>query len=817
MEVTDYRHKNEKRKNNPDAGLASYNYKPQQKIKYTYDPHLDPQLVWTGKAERSSFEVETVSLHIHERVSTQAILKSVQRADEWRQEKLFAEPEMPLDKRIEFYQHEMEWANRLILGDSLLVMNSLLERELMAGKVQMIYIDPPYGIAYNSNFQPIITSRDVKDGDDSSLSREPEQIQAYRDTWTLGIHSYLTYLRDRLLLCRELLHETGACFIQISDENVHLVRNLMDEVFGRENFCAIITFRKTSAQTSRLLPPVADYLLWYARSKEKVKYRSLFEPRDAISDPHYSWVEMPDGTRKPVSKADKVSSFRGRLYRIDQIASQTGTAHSRFPYRFQGKMYTPPGSRGWSTSKEGLDRLASANRLVASGKNLAYVRYADDFPLRPMDNVWPEVMGVQSRADPKVYVVQTATTVVERCILMTTDPGDLILDPTCGSGTTAYSAERWGRRWITCDTSRVAISLARQRLMTAKFDYHKLANPEKGADAGFLHETVPHVTLKSIAQNEPAKTEILYDKTIVESDKARVSGPFTVEAIPAPATVEPQKLDSKVQPLTQAATDEIGNLIELLRKDGVTFPGGKKMSMENLRPMASAGFLHAECETQQNGDKARVAVSFGPKHGPVTGRQVDEAIRSSHRLGYDVLVLAGFAFDPEARAMIEKNPFPKLKVHFANISPDVIIGDLLKATKASQLFTVFGQPDVRVVKSADGLVVRLLGVDIYNPETGGVHSSTAEEIPAWFLDEDYDGYTFRICQAFFPKEATAKNPWDKLENALRGALDREKMEMFRGTESIPFDVGPEQRIAVKVIDNRGNEVMVVKSLGNRRE
>lgn len=328
MEVTDYRHKNEKRKNNPDAGLASYNYKPQQKIKYSYDSHLDPQLIWAGKAERTSFEVETVSLHIHERVSTQAILKSVQRAEEWRQEKLFAEPEMPLNKRIEFYQHEMEWANRLILGDSLLVMNSLLERELMAGKVQMIYIDPPYGIAYNSNFQPIITSRDVKDGDDSSLSREPEQIQAYRDTWTLGIHSYLTYLRDRLLLCRELLHETGACFVQMSDENVHLVRNLMDEVFGRENFCAIVTFRKTSAQTSRLLPPVADYLLWYAKSKEKVKYNSLFEPRDAISDPHYSWVEMPDGTRKPVSKADKASSFRGRLYRIDQIASQTGTAHS---------------------------------------------------------------------------------------------------------------------------------------------------------------------------------------------------------------------------------------------------------------------------------------------------------------------------------------------------------------------------------------------------------------------------------------------------------------------------------------------------------
>jgi adenine-specific DNA-methyltransferase len=329
LEVTDYRHRNEKRKNNPDAGLASYNYKLEPKVKYSHDPHLDPQLVWSGKAERTSFEVESVSLHIHERISTRAILDSIRRVHQWRQERLFAEPELPFDERIEFYQHEMEWANRLILGDSLLVMTSLLERELVGGKVQMIYMDPPYGIAYNSNFQPSVTNREVKDGHDDFLTREPEQIKAYRDTWQLGIHSYLTYLRDRLLICRELLQEGGSIFVQISDENLHRVRSLLDEVFGSDNFVALITIAKTSSQSSKLLASICDYVLWYAKSKDLMKYRQVYQPKVLGQEgtTQYTWVENSDGRDRRLDTgelANPSSITDYRVFACDNLTSQSG-------------------------------------------------------------------------------------------------------------------------------------------------------------------------------------------------------------------------------------------------------------------------------------------------------------------------------------------------------------------------------------------------------------------------------------------------------------------------------------------------------------
>jgi len=819
IEVKDYRHKGEKRKNIPDAGLATYNYKPQVRVKYSYDAHLDPHLVWSGKAERTSFEVETVSLHIHERVSTQAILESVKRSEQLRQLRLFAEPDLPFDRRIEFYQHEMDWANRLILGDSLVVMDSLLERELMVGKVQMIYIDPPYGIAYNSNFQPYINRREVKDGQDESLTREPEQIKAYRDTWTLGIHSYLTYLRDRLLLCRDLLHETGSVFVQISDENIHHVRELMDEIFRPSNFCALIAFRKTSGLTGRTIAGVCDYLLWYAKDRDQVKVRQLFMPRAGAADEAYRFLEKSDGDIITLTHSQLLGEEPippGRRFLLDSLYSPGETKAGSVGFEFEGRTFHPIPACHWKTTLEGLRRLSEANRLAAKKSGLFYRRYHNDFPYVSVSNMWLDTaIGGYAREQEKIFVVQTAAKVIGRCILLTTDPGDLVFDPTCGSGTTAYCAERLGRRWITCDTSRVALALTRQRLMTARFDWYKLANSEKGVDGGFLHETVPHVTLKSIAQNQETEREILYDKPIIEHDKVRVSGPFTVEAIPVPVMAEPS--EPLLQISSGAATEHVNVMIELLQKDGVMFPGGKKMMLGNLRPVTSVGFVHAEGETTQNGSAVRVAVSFGPRYAPVTMKQVDEAIRSSYRLGFDALVLAGFAFDPEAQATILKNPIPKLRVHMAHISPDVIVGDLLKTTKGSQLFTVFGEPDLKVERVKSDSVVELLGVDIYDPVTGEVHSSGASEVPAWFLDEDYDGYTFRIYQAFFPKEATAKNPWDKLENALRGIVDKEKIEMFRGTQSLPFKAGPQKQIAVKVVDNRGNEVMVVKSLNGKEE
>jgi adenine-specific DNA-methyltransferase len=824
--VVDYRHKNEKRKNNPDAGLATYNYKPLQRVKYSHDPHVDPQLIWAGKSEGISFDVETVSLHIHERVSTKAILESIEKSERYRQLGLFAEPDLPFDKRIEFYQHEMDWTNRLILGDSLLVMNSLLEREMMAGKIQMIYMDPPYGIAYNSNFQPFIGSRDVKDGDDSSLSREPEQIKAYRDTWTLGIHSYLTYLRDRLLLCRQLLHESGSCFVQISDQNLHLVRSLMDEIFGAENFVATIAFKKTGFQASALLPSNFDYLCWYAKDKSSVKYHQLNVSKLDTSAfvGQDLWLEEPDGSRRRLTKeesADLTSLPEGyRVFR-HKLMEGAGASGNTEPFEFEGRLFRPKKGKHWSTNPGGMTALAKARRLIVIGNSLRFVNYLDDFPVTPITTNWVDTV-VSGFSEPQMYAVQTSIKVVERCVLMTTDPGDLVFDPTCGSGTAAYCAERYGRRWITCDTSRVALALARQRLMTAVFRYYKLANPERGVDADFLYETVSHLMLKSIARGEPGREEKLYGHPIEERDKVRVSGPFSVEAIPAPVVEETFGTSPKISTPVGVASDYVNEMIELLRKSGVNFAGGRKMMLENLCPISSGGLLHAEGEATQNGGKVRVAVSLGPRYGPITAKQVDEAIRSSYKMGFDMLVFAGFAFDPEAQATIQKNPIPKLGVQMAHISPDVIVGaysdsPLLKTTKTSQLFTVFGEPDVKLEKNKDEFTVRLHGVDLYDPTTGEVHSSNANEIPAWFLDEDYDGYTFRIRQAFFPKEATAKNPWDKLENALRGLVDKEKMEKFRGTESLPFKAGPQQQIAVKVIDNRGNEVMVVKSLNGKEE
>jgi adenine-specific DNA-methyltransferase len=500
----DYRHTAAHRKNNPPAGIApTYEVRERQTTHYSYDPHLDPQLIWAGKAEHTSFEVDVVPLHIHERISTRAILDAVRRPQP-PQLDLFGETPLSADQQIEFYRHEVGWANRLILGDSLLVMNSLLVKEGMAGKVQMIYVDPPYGIKYASNFQPRIDRRDVKDKDED-LTHEPEQIKAYRDTWTLGIHSYLTYLRDRLLLCRELLSESGSIFVQINDENLHLVRCLLDEVFGRENFVGVISFVKTSGKGGVLLDVVNDFLLWYAKDKTQVKYRQLYLEKELGEEgtKGYQHVELPDGTCRRLTgeelRSPEALPQNARVFMAGGITSLTPSESIVYSLEFEGRTFHP-GKRGWSTTPKGMERLRQAERLFVVGNSLRYVRFLDEVPARPLTNIWTDT-GIAGYGDPKLYAVQTNTKVVERCILMTTDPGDLVFDPTCGSGTTAWCAEKWGRRWITCDTSRVALAIARQRLMTAKFDYYELKDPERGPAGGFNYETVPHITLESIAKN----------------------------------------------------------------------------------------------------------------------------------------------------------------------------------------------------------------------------------------------------------------------------------------------------------------------------
>ncbi|WP_087746037.1 MULTISPECIES: site-specific DNA-methyltransferase [unclassified Acidovorax] len=572
-QVLAYRHP-DRRKNNPEVGLVNTESDPEQpKTAWAYDPHLDPALQfdsaraqadsliadalagndpaamrhalqtlqrmgapylqWTGKAERTAFEVDTVSLHVHERIDAMSILSSVgkrqnasklvaagasgtgargQKHQNFFQPGLFEAPfeNVPLRSALDFYKHDRGWANRLVAGDSLLVMNSLLQKEGMAGQVQMIYIDPPYGIKYGSNFQPFVGKRDVKDRADADLTQEPEMIKAFRDTWELGIHSYLTYLRDRLLLARDLLSESGSVFVQISDENVHLVRNLMDELFGVQNFVSQIAFTTTTSEKTNRVAGICDYLVWYAKDESSVKFRPIFTEKELGGEggSKYRSIQMPNGRVLTAKEAEGDSDFSdGRAFRLDTITSQR--PGGRYQIELNGQKFNPePGY--WKPSETGFGRLLLANRVRIEGKRPAYVRYFNDFTGYRITNVWNDLSGVQSRSDSKVYAVQTPATPIERCILMTTDPGDLVLDPTCGSGTTAYVAEKWGRRWITCDTSRVAITLAKQRLMTASFDYFALRYPNEGLRGGFIYKTVPHVTLKSIANN--AEIDAIYER-----------------------------------------------------------------------------------------------------------------------------------------------------------------------------------------------------------------------------------------------------------------------------------------------------------------
>jgi adenine-specific DNA-methyltransferase len=621
--VESYEHTDKQRANNPPVGLVTPDTDPDvgQKKTYAYDPHLDPQLIWAGKSEHTSFEVPTVSLHVHERIEPRTIIEAVRKRNGGITQRSFfelLEENPPIREAIEFYQHAHGWSNRLIAGDSLLVMNSLLEKEGMAGKVQMIYIDPPYGITYHSNFQPFVNERDVKEKDED-LTQEPEMIRAFRDTWELGIHSYLSYLRDRLLLARELLTETGSIFVQIGDENVHLVRSVMDEVFGTENLFAQINFKSMGQLGQSGLAKTFDYLLWYARDANQVKYRPLFREQEVTGDPEYRFVD--DGSSKlgyrTLAEGESLPPNNLGLFRRSTLTSSGFTVSCTFEFDFQGKRFRPFSNKSWRTNAEGMERLLAANRIFRLGGNLYFKRYAADFMLIPYDNSWTD----PPTAFVRVYVVQTAVKFVERCLLMTTDAGDLVLDPTCGSGTTAYVAEQWGRRWITCDTSRVALTIAKQRLMTAIYKYYGLAYPEEGVGSGFRYKTVPHVTLKSIANNpdiregmtreqidaaiaKHADQETLYDQPLVDKKKVRVSGPFTIEAVPAPAVksveellqVTPQPADTSIA--RSGETLRQGEWRDELLRAGIRGKKGQHIRFARLEPLPGCHWLHADGETR---------------------------------------------------------------------------------------------------------------------------------------------------------------------------------------------------------------------------
>jgi adenine-specific DNA-methyltransferase len=851
------------RKNIPTEELRDFVEEQEQKptiVRYPRDPSLDPQLVWKGKDEQDSkdLEVPAVPIYIQEKVHSQAIIEDFRRQAakvEAAQPDLFGDFNgiSEFDKKVDFYHHDQHWSNRMILGDSLLVMTSLNEKEGLKGKVQTIYFDPPYGIRFGSNWQVSTRKRDVKDGKAEDATRQPEQVRAFRDTWKLGIHSYLAYLRDRLVTARELLTESGSVFMQIGDENVHLVRSVMDEVFGASQFKGFITFRVKSPLNVSGLGRLSDYLLWYGKNAEQTKYRQLFVPKLAEEQNEFNLVQLPSGERLSVAEALKRNGALGtgdRFFTAQNLASSGYTESCTYPFTLGDQTFPPPRGKSWKTTKDGMTKLGHAGRLHPLQNSLRYAYFLDDFPVQGISNLWTDTFA---EAD-KAYVVQTNTKVIERCLLMTTDPGDLVLDPTCGSGTTAYVAEQWGRRWITTDTSRVAIAIARTRLMTARFPYYLLSDSPEGVKKeaeltgklpppyktdgdirkGFVYQRVPHVTLKSIANNPDIKqgmarkqideaiarhseSETLYDKPYDDKSRLRVTGPFTVESLSPHRTisVEDKKTLSetgrdgwKVKLI--GPSDFSQTILENLKRAGVqNTVKNERLKFDSLEPYAGEWIQGEGRYTDGDGKEKRAAICIGPEHGTVGPQLVKEAAKEAVRgVGFDILIVCGFAFDPHVTE--EAKRYGKLTVLSARMNPDLAMGDeLLKKTGAGNLFMVFGEPDLKVETDKDGkLVVEIKGLDVYDPTTGAIRSNTTDDIACWFIDTDYNGESFFVRHAYF---TGADEPYEKLKNALRAEIDEAAWSVLYATRSRPFDKPETGKIAVKVINHYGDEVLKVYS------
>lgn len=972
VQVVSYRHL-DKRTNNPEVGMVHPENDPDQpKTTYAYDPHIDPALMfdtarariekviddalasgdadtmkdallelkrmqepylnWAGKAERTSFEIDTVSLHVHERVDPATILANARKrlkgekaGEVWRQADLFAAPfeNLPLRQAVDFYRHEKGWSNRLIAGDSLLVMNSLLQKESMAGKVQMIYIDPPYGIKYGSNFQPFTNQKDVKDGSDDDLTQEPEMIKAFRDTWELGIHSYLTYLRDRLMLAKELLSESGSIFVQISDENVHRVREIMDEVLGAENFVALVSFQTTASTNSPqartlTLSRVFDYIIWYSVDRSNLKYRQIYLGKDSGSSFSMVFGWAQDGTGK-IRKAGEPDFLPGSTSNVLAFSDLTGQNDNQiYTIIFDGFDFKNK-KRGWRTTQNGIENLKKANRIIDRSGQLRYKNFLKDYPVTPITNNWSDT-GAAAFVAEKVYVVETNAKVIERCMLMTTDPGDLVLDPTCGSGTTAAVAEKWGRRWITCDTSRVSVTLAKQRLMTASYDYYRLRYPHEGLKGGFVYQTVPHITLKSIANNPDidtiyeakhptiasalatlnaalkeeklryrspqggrkgewidfsaagkthklangesapadallewevpfdlpedwpqaaaeafkafhtarqamqsamdasieahAKPETLYDKPEKDETRLRITGPFSVEAVPAPTvlslddTTPPVEADASVSRSGETSRQSLwrGELL----KTGIRGKGGAMLKFTEVEAIPGCRHLHAS-GSLETGERA--VVSFGPEHAALEQKQVERAIEDAQTLvpRPKIVVFCAFTFDPEAAKDIDEMNWPGVTLLKAQMNTDLLTEDLKKARSSNQSFWLMGQPDVELRREGDEWRVEVNGFDYFDPRSGELVSGGKSKIAMWSLDTDYDGRSLMPHQVFFPM-AGSKDGWNRLRKTIRAELDEDLLEQFHGTVSLPFKAGENRRVAVKIVDDRGIESLKIMGL-----
>ena len=801
----------------------------------------DPELYWVDKYKNDDedrqaeyLRTDVRSLYVHEDISPEYLISQLydMKREESPQLELFGTPDDiddVMERVAKYYQHDDNWQNRLILGDSLMVMNSLLNRENMKGRVQCIYMDPPYGINYSKNWQININSTNVKDTDDG-VSIEPEMIKAYRDTWELGIHSYLSYLRDRLIMARELLTESGSCFVQISDENVHLVRTVMDEVFGSENFVSQIVFTKTTSVTTSTLGNVSDFIIWYARDVNKVKFRQLYKEKDFSTDPHYSQIKLLDGTIRNLTEEERKKVVpipkEAKVITYGDMTSQSGTENARFPIEYGGKTYTI-NKGSWKTNKEGIKRLIAKGRIYATENSLRYVRYFDDFPYMSINNLWSDIMGVQSRKDPKVYVVQTATKAIQRCILMTTDPGDLVLDPTCGSGTTAYVAEQWGRRWITIDTSRIALNIAKRRLVTAKYPYYILHDEEGGnIRQGFQYTTVPHKTLKALANDLPFDEEILYDKPKEDKKRIRVSGPFTVETLQGLDLVEPRELDAG-DSTSPAASEEDDQLFMLRVFDHLQSGGIKNGAKEQkavMHGMEAVGnpYLNARgYYTDDEGRERLVYFLIGPKYGTVSKQQVNKALQemiARQGEGASWLVILGFSFEDNIENQtISFAGFQMTKVRMGD---DLLQEGLLKKDKKAASFIIIGEPDIALVKDEGGKChVEIRGLDMYDPIKNVVKERSVAEIAYWEMDTDYSGNRFQVKSIHFcggkkdefdawRKGLTSLKPRSTkkgIEHTLHMEFDEEIWDSLYDYRSEPMDYVAGRKVAVRVVSQFGEE------------
>ena len=914
-------HEKASRKNIPTAEYQSVmRTEEQSSVRVAYQRRnrdLDPQLVWRGKDEQdwSDLVVPAPPLYIQEKLHPKVLIDDLRRRSEVSTKAAEAQIDLfanfnglPSEAaKTEFYQHDAHWANRMILGDGLQVMASLAEREGLRGRVQCIYIDPPYGIKFNSNFQWSTTTRDVKDGNPDHITREPEQVKAFRDTWRDGIHSYLTYLRDRLTVARDLLTDSGSIFIQIGDENVHRVRALMDEVFGDENCVSQISFRTSSGRLGSGLDGVVDFLLWYGKDVSSYKYRPFLTKRSSEQlERAFNYVQHEDGTHSTLSKDEMAAWLDGKVeydvFQPSQTQSQSGGDSSRFVVTFEGKKYQPPAKGGWRSTLEGFERLGKAKRLYDRGTTVRFRLKHSDYPFVNSSNVWMDTLST-SFGGGKTYVVETNPLVIQRCILMTTDPGDLVLDPTCGSGTTAFVAEQWGRRWITIDTSRVALALARARIMGARYAYYLLADSKDGqikeaevakkavseapthgdVRQGFVYDRVSHISLRSIANNseieviweeyqavlEPlrrklnealkmkweeweiprkpdekwpkeakdlhsewwdqriarqkkmdasiaakAEFEYLYDKPYEDNKKVRVAGPFTVESLSPHRVLSVDENDELIHGAAGSGgdqtdeTDFVEMILDNLKTSGVQQAHKEdKISFSSISPwpgyFVCAEGRYVEGEAKSGAEK-RAAIFIGPEFGTVSRPDLVAAAREAGDAGFDVLITCAFNYDAHSSEFNKLGRIPVLKAH---MNADLHMADDLKNTGKGNLFVIFGEPDIDVIKTDNSQIqVKINGVDVFHPNTGEVRSDGADGIACWFIDTDYNEESFFVRHAYF---LGANDPYKSLKTTLKAEINEEAWATLHSDVSRPFDKPKSGRIAVKVINHLGDEVMKV--------